>query len=44
MDGACVTLRESLTRRGKELGLEVIISGIGSVAGIAFTATQAARG
>jgi glutamate-1-semialdehyde 2,1-aminomutase len=38
MDGACVKLRDALTRRAKELGLEVIISGIGSVAGIAFTA------
>jgi glutamate-1-semialdehyde 2,1-aminomutase len=38
MDGACLTLRNALARRAEELGLEVIISGIGSVAGIAFAA------
>jgi glutamate-1-semialdehyde 2,1-aminomutase len=38
MDGACLTLRKALARRAEELGLEVIISGIGSVAGIAFAA------
>jgi glutamate-1-semialdehyde 2,1-aminomutase len=38
MDGVCLTLRNALARRAEELGLEVIISGIGSVAGIAFAA------
>jgi glutamate-1-semialdehyde 2,1-aminomutase len=38
MDSACLTLRNALARRAEELGLEVIISGIGSVAGIAFAA------
>ncbi len=38
MDGACLTLRNALARRAEELGLDVIISGIGSVAGIAFAA------
>ncbi len=38
MDSACVTLRKALARRAQELGLEVIISGVGSVAGIAFAA------
>jgi glutamate-1-semialdehyde 2,1-aminomutase len=38
MDAACATLRDSLERRSAALGLEVILSGIGSVLGIAFAA------
>lgn len=38
MDAACVRLREALDRRSRELGIEVILSGIGSVLGIAFAA------
>jgi glutamate-1-semialdehyde 2,1-aminomutase len=38
MDAACASLRESLERRSATLGLEVILSGIGSVLGIAFAA------
>jgi glutamate-1-semialdehyde aminotransferase len=38
MDTACARLRDTLVRRAKELGLEVILSGIGSVVGIAFAA------
>jgi glutamate-1-semialdehyde 2,1-aminomutase len=38
MDGACERLRDALARRAQELGLEVILSGIGSVVGIAFAA------
>jgi glutamate-1-semialdehyde 2,1-aminomutase len=38
MDSACARLRDTLVRRAKELGVEVILSGIGSVVGIAFAA------
>jgi glutamate-1-semialdehyde 2,1-aminomutase len=38
MDAASLSIRSALTRRAKELGLEVIVSGMGSVAGIAFVA------
>jgi len=38
MDAASVRLREALARRAAELGIEVIISGLGSVSGIAFAA------
>jgi glutamate-1-semialdehyde 2,1-aminomutase len=38
MDAACAHLRDLLARRAEELGIEVIMSGIGSVLGIAFTA------
>lgn len=38
MDAATVRLREALKKRAAELGLGVIVSGIGSAAGIAFTA------
>ena len=36
MDGASATIREALARRAQELGLDVNISGLGSVSGIAF--------
>lgn len=38
MDAACVHLRATLERRAKELGIDVILTGIGSVLGIAFAA------
>jgi len=38
MDGAMLAIRAALARRAEQLGLEVILSGIGSVAGIAFAA------
>jgi glutamate-1-semialdehyde 2,1-aminomutase len=38
MDAASLSIRSALARRAKELDLEVIISGMGSVAGIAFAA------
>jgi glutamate-1-semialdehyde aminotransferase len=38
MDAACLTLRNALERRAAELGLEVVVSGFGSVLGIAFAA------
>ena len=38
MDAACARLRDTLSQRAKELRLEVALSGIGSVVGIAFTA------
>ena len=38
MDAACARLRDTLVQRSRELGLEVILSGIGSVLGIAFAA------
>jgi glutamate-1-semialdehyde 2,1-aminomutase len=38
MDGACARLRDTLARRAQELRLEVVLSGIGSVVGIAFAA------
>jgi len=41
MDSTTARLRAALTQRAAELGLEVIISGIGSVAGIAFVADPA---
>jgi glutamate-1-semialdehyde 2,1-aminomutase len=37
MDATGLVLRETLSRRSRELGLEVSVTGIGSVAGIAFT-------
>jgi glutamate-1-semialdehyde 2,1-aminomutase len=36
MDAAALGVREALAERAAQLGLEVIVSGIGSVAGIAF--------
>jgi glutamate-1-semialdehyde 2,1-aminomutase len=38
MDAACLGVRSALAQRAKELGIEIILSGIGSVAGIAFAA------
>jgi glutamate-1-semialdehyde 2,1-aminomutase len=38
MDAASLGLRNALARRAEELGIEVILSGMGSVAGIAFGA------
>lgn len=38
MDAACLAIRGALARRAKELGLEIILTGMGSVAGIAFAA------
>jgi glutamate-1-semialdehyde 2,1-aminomutase len=38
MDAACARLRDTLIQRAKELRLEVVLSGIGSVVGIAFAA------
>jgi glutamate-1-semialdehyde 2,1-aminomutase len=38
MDAACHRMRSALARRAEELGLDVILTGIGSVAGIAFSA------
>jgi glutamate-1-semialdehyde 2,1-aminomutase len=38
MDAASLRLRSALAQRAAELGIEVIISGMGSVAGIAFAA------
>ena len=38
MDAAILAIRAALARRADQLGLEVILSGIGSVAGIAFAA------
>lgn len=38
MDGAILAIRSALARRAEQLGIEVILSGIGSVAGIAFAA------
>jgi glutamate-1-semialdehyde 2,1-aminomutase len=38
MDAACARLRDTLAQRAKELRLEVVLSGIGSVVGIAFAA------
>jgi glutamate-1-semialdehyde 2,1-aminomutase len=38
MDAACLSMRSALARRAEELGLDVILTGIGSVAGIAFSA------
>jgi glutamate-1-semialdehyde 2,1-aminomutase len=38
MDAAMLRIRNALVRRADELGLGVIVSGIGSVAGIAFSA------
>jgi glutamate-1-semialdehyde 2,1-aminomutase len=36
LDAACLGLRTALARRAQELGLEIILTGIGSVLGIAF--------
>lgn len=38
MDASCARLRDTLARRAKQLGIDVILSGIGSVLGIAFAA------
>ena len=38
MDAASLSIRNALARRADQLGLEVIITGMGSVAGIAFAA------
>jgi glutamate-1-semialdehyde 2,1-aminomutase len=38
MDAACLRLRSALAQRADELGLDIILTGIGSVAGIAFAA------
>jgi len=38
MDAAILHIRSALARRAQELGLEVILTGMGSVAGIAFAA------
>jgi glutamate-1-semialdehyde 2,1-aminomutase len=38
MDAASLSIRNALARRADELGLEIILSGIGSVSGIAFAA------
>ncbi len=38
MDAACLRMRNALARRANELGLDIILTGIGSVAGIAFAA------
>src|SRR5579871_148469 len=38
MDSASATLRESIARRAGELGVELTVSGIGSVTGISFPA------
>jgi glutamate-1-semialdehyde 2,1-aminomutase len=38
MDAATLSIRNALARRADQLGLEVILTGMGSVAGIAFAA------
>lgn len=38
MDAACLNIRTALAQRASAMGLDVIMSGIGSVAGIAFAA------
>jgi glutamate-1-semialdehyde 2,1-aminomutase len=38
MDAASLSIRSALARRAEQLGLDVVLSGIGSVSGIAFTA------
>lgn len=38
MDAACLRLSGAIATRSKELGLEVLLTGIGSVVGIAFAA------
>lgn len=38
MDAASLSIRTALKSRAEELGIEVIVSGVGSVAGIAFAA------
>jgi glutamate-1-semialdehyde aminotransferase len=38
MDAASLSIRRSLARRADELGLNVVLTGIGSVTGIAFAA------
>jgi glutamate-1-semialdehyde 2,1-aminomutase len=38
MDAASLSIRNALARRADQLGLEVILTGMGSVAGIAFAA------
>jgi glutamate-1-semialdehyde 2,1-aminomutase len=37
MDAACLRIRSALAQRAQELGIGVIVSGLGSVAGVAFT-------
>jgi glutamate-1-semialdehyde 2,1-aminomutase len=37
MDAACLRIRSALAQRAQELGIGVIVTGLGSVAGIAFT-------
>jgi glutamate-1-semialdehyde 2,1-aminomutase len=38
MDAAALQIRGALTEHGERLGIELIVTGIGSVAGIAFAA------
>jgi len=38
MDAASLSIRDALARRADQLGIEVILTGMGSVAGIAFAA------
>jgi glutamate-1-semialdehyde 2,1-aminomutase len=38
MDGACLRIREALIKGAQECGLDVLVTGIGSVAGVAFVA------
>ena len=38
MDAASLSIRDALARRAHQLGVEVILTGVGSVAGIAFVA------
>ena len=38
MDAASLSIRSALARRAEELGVDVILTGIGSVSGIAFSA------
>jgi glutamate-1-semialdehyde 2,1-aminomutase len=38
MDGACERLRSALAQRARELGIELVLSGTGSVIGISFAA------
>jgi glutamate-1-semialdehyde 2,1-aminomutase len=41
MDAACVTIRDALGQRAAELGIDVSLTGISSVVGIAFAADPA---
>jgi len=38
MDAACERVREAIGRRARELGIELLVSGVGSVVGISFAA------